>query len=148
MACTEETKEINGASYYCRQWPASKSLLMKLKLINMFGASFAALAKLATDSREGALQDAVGSLFSQADPETVLAMMREVVSSATRDGERITNANFDDVYSDNLLEFYQAFAFVLGVNYASFFGGKLDLQSLLKKAGMDSSGGQSGTAQT
>ena len=64
-------------------------------------------------------------MFDDKDPKEVLSLMKEVVESATCNGQRITVANFNEIYSDNLLEFYKAFAFVLEVNYKNFLGDKL-----------------------
>lgn len=125
MACKEETRTIGDNSYYCRQWDAEKALLMKLKLGKMFGAAFSTLAVAITNGVDKDVVVAINAAFNDKEPEEILALLKEVVESATCNKERITLKNFNEIFSDNLLEFYKVFAFVLEVNYKNFLGGKL-----------------------
>lgn len=130
MACREEKKEINGHDYYSVQWSATKALKMKFRLIKVLGRAFASLVSLlsASETEKGdIISDAVGSLFEHSTPDELFALLKEIVQAASRDGRRITDATFDEVYSDNLKEFYQAVAFVLKLNYSDFFAEKSEL---------------------
>ena len=136
MGCREETKEINGHEYYCIQWPASKALKKKFRLIQLFGGAFSKLGSL-IDTKgkisEEAISGFIGALFLENSPDDVFDFLKGVVISATRNGQRIDDATFEEFYSDNLMEFYQAVIFVLQVNYSNFFVGKLG--SLMGKVG-------------
>ncbi|MCY1455974.1 hypothetical protein D9M71_731560 [compost metagenome] len=68
---------------------------------------------------------AIGALFANATEEEVFGLMREVVCTAKVDGNRIAiNDHFQGEY---LADLYKVFFWVLGVNFASFFGaGGLD----------------------
>jgi hypothetical protein len=147
MACREETTVLNGAEYYCRQWPAEKAILTKFKMAKMFGPAIASLIPALESEDLGCISDAVQKLFEAAEPQKLLDFMQDVVFTSTRDGQRLDKKGFNDIYSDNLMEFYQAFFFVLKVNYASFFGGKLG-QTFLKKMEAKLSAGSKDTAQT
>ena len=141
MGCKEETKIIDGKSFYCRQWSAEKALLMKLKLIKAFGAPLAELIGVFLGSGIDFKKDlskidvaeipmagiskVLNDLLTQNEPEVLLALMKEVVESATCDKERITVANFEKIFGDSLSIFYKVFLFVLMVNFKDFLGGKL-----------------------
>lgn len=125
MACKEEKRIIGSNEYYCRQWPAEKSLLMKFRLGKLFGPAFMGLMTEITKEGEQDLTWIVEKLFESNQPETILAFMKEVVETATCNGKRINAVTFNDLYTDNLLEFYQVFFFILELNYKSFLAGKL-----------------------
>jgi len=127
MGCREEKKDINGSEYYCVQWPASKALKMKFRMVQLFGDSFSKLASLATEEDQGAaLSSFVGSLFDKSSPDEVFSFLKEVIQSVSRNGVRMSDTLFEEAYSNNLKEFYQTVAFVLKLNYSDFLGGKLD----------------------
>lgn len=125
MACKEETRGIGDHEYYCRQWSAEKALLMKLRIAKMFGGAFADLAVIITNKDTDSVSSVIPKLFDTSEPEQVLVLLKEVAQSATCDGKRIDVKNFNDIFSDNLLDFYRVVGFVLEVNFKSFFGGKL-----------------------
>jgi hypothetical protein len=138
MGCKTETKEIGNNTYTVIQWPAEKSMLIKFKLINVFGESFGKIianAKAVT-KEEGSAEDktkgfeqlcaVISDVFAKHSPENVLKLMKEVVFAATvvnetyPNGIKFTKSVFEELYQDNLLEFYKVFAFVLQVNYSHF----------------------------
>lgn len=151
MACKEKTKAIGEHEVYCRQWPAKKAIINKLKLAKMFGPAFARLAAaFNSDSAEAEISSGIEALFASNDPEAVFAFMFTMVESATIDGQRVTDQNFDDLFLADLSLFYKVMFFVLEVNYSDFFGGKLasSFRGKLDKMMADSGDGSSDTVPT
>lgn len=127
MGCKEETRVINENTYYCRQWAADRALLMKFRMAGIFGPAFTDLAVGIANDDFMKASGAIEKLFAgeKNSPEKILEFMKEVVESSTWNEKRITAANFNEIYSNNLMEFYRAFLFVIEVNYKSLLGGKL-----------------------
>ena len=144
MALREERKEINGKTYYVRQMPPTKALPLKFKLTQIIGSALPKLisSKGKEDAKQAeAFSDALADLFNKINPEDMLSLIKDVVSTATIDGKRIIDGtssesiSFDDAYADNYAEMYQAFFFVLKVNYGNFIKGLgLDMEAIKDKA--------------
>ena len=134
MACETFEETINGALYVTTQWPASKQMLMKMKLASVFGSSLFQLVQgMSTkgDDKEGAqlaaFENAIASLFEKTSPEKLVETLKELLTSGStkREGKRITPETFDAVYNDaGLAEMYRACLFVIKSNYADFFKGQ------------------------
>lgn len=132
MAVNEGKKSIRGREYYVVQMPADKAILIQLQLTKILGGALGKLAPaLSTSSkadgpeRMAAMVGAVGALFEKASEEEIQALIFRVVSTAKVDGKRIDiNEHFQGEF---LADLYPVFFWVLGVNFASFFGaGGLD----------------------
>ncbi len=146
MAVREETKQIKDSKgvehkYYCRQMPPTKSLPLKYELTKALGSVLPNLlaAKGGTDrSQARALGHAIEGLFESIGGERVTEIIKTCIETTTRDGERIkdgTENSFDSIYADEYQEMYQAFFFVLDVNYGNFIKGfGLDLEKVKDKA--------------
>lgn len=133
MACNTETKQIGDHEYSVTQWPATKSMLLKFKLAKAFGASLAALASQSETDEAEVLSDSLSTLFQNNSPEDLVNLMKECVIGAARDGKRIVESSFDELFSgDNLLEVYQIFVFVIKVNYGNLMTGQLASNLLAK----------------
>lgn len=134
MACRTETKQIGEREFSVTQWPASKAMLMKLKLVKAFGVSLTKLASSTSDQSKGkkkeeqeiaALSDGLASLFESNSPEELVALMRACIEGVACDGKRITQTSIDEVFSpDDLIEIYKVFIFVIQVNYGNFLKGQ------------------------
>lgn len=141
-----ESKEriVNGAKYYVSQFPARRALKLQIKLIKLLAPSlFTSL-----DGYKGNILDAdIGNLsFGRAaemlvnrlDEHDLENLIMELFSMTRREGKEITPQLFDLVYAGNFGELFQAIAFVLEVNFASFFQqigiGKLNLNKAMKSA--------------
>ncbi len=142
MSCKDETRSINGHEYYCRQWDADKAFLMKFRLTKILGPALAELATAIGSKKKGedkekeqvdALSNGMTKLFASAKPEELLGLIKEVVCSCTRDGERFNQSDFALAYQGELREPYMVFLFVIGLNYSDFFGGQ-SVEGLLAKA--------------
>lgn len=137
MSCKTETKTIGDNEYSVTQWPAEKSLLIKFKLIKALGASLTALAgafdKNASDDMS-IVSESLSSLFNNSSPEELVSLMKTCIEGTARNGKRLTGTSFNEVFStDDLLEIYKVFIFVMQVNYGNFIKGQ-SVEDLLAKA--------------
>ncbi len=141
MSCKTETEEIGLREYSVTQWPATKSILMKVRLIKTFGATIAIIAGSADGkSKKGkgeddtkSLSEGLQVLFQGNSPEEIVNLMKECVVGTACDGSKITSSSFDEIFSgDDLMEVYKVFLFVLKVNYANLMRGQLGISLLAK----------------
>jgi len=144
MATKEDTKEINGHSYYVRQLPPTKALPLKFELGRIFGKALPSLLSgkgKDDDIQAEAFATALQSIFNAADPEQLTSLIKRVTETATRDGNRIMDGNaektisFDDAFIDDYSGMYKVFYFVLVVNFGNFITGLgLNLEKLKETA--------------
>lgn len=135
-----QDSEDKDHDYYVIQKPAMQGEVLKFELIKLLGPSVGKLRDI-TQGKKGINQskalevfgDAIKGLFDSTNPKDLTLWLQSLVIGVTRDGDRITLQNFDEIYTDNMMEFYKACAFVLEVNFANFFKG-LNLGDTLKKA--------------
>lgn len=134
MACADESKEINGRSYYVVQMAPTKAIPIQLKLTKIFGSSLGKLGSVMRGNfkdQAEALGGAVTALFENSSEEEIFALIKTVVETAKVDGKPI---NFDVAFQgEHLVDVYKVFFWVLGVNFSSFFGGS-GLNGFLEKA--------------
>jgi len=134
MATREEKKVIKDSKdvehkYYVRQMPPTKALPLKFELVKIIGSALPSLlkAKGKKDEEQATVfTKAIETLFSTVSGERITAIIKMCVETATRDGNRIMDATeftFDNIYADEYKEMYQAFFFVLEVNYGNFIKG-------------------------
>jgi hypothetical protein len=131
MACKTESMYIGEREFSATQWNAEKSLLMKFKLLNIFGAS---LASMVTGSNDAdSLSKGLESLFDNSSPEKILEIIKETIMGVAVDGKRMTATSFNEVFdTENLMDVYKVFIFVLKVNYGNFLKGRLGGELLNK----------------
>lgn len=115
MACKSQTREINGKTCFCRQWPASKAMVMKAKLIQIGGADILPFVEGNADLF------AMIRLERAAKPDELVALIKELVCTVRVDGEEILPTSFDSKYSGELWEVVEMFTFACEVNYKDFF---------------------------
>ncbi len=142
MAIRKEEKVIGNATYYCTQWSAQKAILMKFKLFKAFGSSIALLGSLAKDEKESVVRDisdGISQLFKNNSPESLIEIINECISGVAvqKEGEeavKISHTNFDMIFeTDNLIDIYKVFFFVLGTNYSNLLKSQ-KLEGILAKA--------------
>ena len=131
MACKTEWTYVGEREFSATQWNAEKSLLMKFKLLNIFGAS---LASMVTGSNDAdSLSKGLESLFDNSSPEKILEIIKEAIMGVAVDGKRMTATSFNEVFdTENLMDVYKVFIFVLKVNYGNFLKGRLGGELLNK----------------
>jgi hypothetical protein len=141
MACKTETKKIGNHDYTVTQWPAQKAILVKLKMVKIFGASLLILAndkgkqKSKREQANGSetFSDSFNALFENSTPEELLKTMTDSILGIMCDGKRMTLSNFDEVFSgDSLLEMFLVFLFVMKVNFGNLMKGQLAEDFLAK----------------
>ncbi len=145
MGCETESKEIDGMEFSVTQWPASKALLTKFKLIKIFGASIALSASgIEINSNSKSLEvdgvlisDGLSKLFQDTSPEEVFDIMKGCIIGVACNGEKINNTTFEMLFSgDSLSAVYKVFMFVLKVNYSALMKGQ-QAKELLAKVGLE-----------
>jgi len=143
MSCKTETEQIGDHEVSVTQWPATRAMSVKIRLVKMFGASIALIAsnfsndskKKDTSSNDAkALSDGLSTLFQNNSPDEVVGLIKECVIGVAYDEKKITSSSFDELFSgDDLMEVYKVFMFVLKVNYSNLMNGQL-AERLLAKA--------------
>lgn len=133
MACRQEKRTLLdadgiGHEYFVIQKPASQGEKLKFKLLAMLGPALGQLKGLKVEGQNQdtaieAFGNAIAYLFEKNNPDQVFAFLQNLVIGISRDGERITESNFDTFYTDNTMEFYKACALVLEVNFSNFLKG-------------------------
>tara|TARA_R110000851_G_scaffold96792_2_gene209937 strand:+ start:20945 stop:21361 length:417 start_codon:yes stop_codon:yes gene_type:complete len=133
MACRTENKEIGDHEYSVVQWSADKAMLMKFKLIKIFGPSLAMLATEDGGSDSESLSKGLHKLFENNSPEDIVATMKECVLGVAMDGKRLTPSSYAESFSaDDIMDIYQIFIFVIKVNYGNLLKGQLAERFLAK----------------
>ena len=139
MGCRTESKMIGEREYSVTQWPATRSMLFKMKLIKTFGATLAIIVGQSSDSKNKpnddakALSKGLSVLFETNSPEDVVTLMKDSIIGVACNGTKITSSSFDELFSgDDLLEVYKVFIFILQVNYSNLMKGQLGDRLLTK----------------
>ena len=115
MACESQTKEINGKTVFCRQWPATKAMTMKARLMQLGGATIMPFVEGKPDLF------AMMELEAASKPEELVQLIKDFVCEVRVDGEQTMPNQFDVKYQGNLWEVIELFAFACEVQYKSFF---------------------------
>lgn len=128
MAVQEGKTSFNGRQYYVVQMPATQALKIQLQLTKIMGAAIGELiphlrkdSKSDSGERLGSMGAAISALFKHASEEEVLELIQKVVLTAKIDGKRIDSVD-EAFQGEYLADVYKVFFWVLGVNFASFFG--------------------------
>jgi hypothetical protein len=130
MACKTESKTIGDTEFSVTQWPAEKSMLMKMRLAKAVGPALAKLAafddkKTNKNQQLTGASDAISILFKDNSPEEVTKLIKDCVVGVSRNGEIVTESGFNQHFSgDSLSDVYKVFFFVISVNYRNFIKGQ------------------------
>lgn len=123
MNCQTSTIEILGHKYTYTQLPATKSLLLKYKLAAIIGSSITDLIPALGKKDEEQVKyigNAIQDLFNRNKPDEIVALLKDIFTPAFRDGERV---DFDEHYTGNFKEMYEALAWILRTEYGNFLSG-------------------------
>lgn len=141
MACRTESKTIGDIEYSVTQYPVEKALLMKLKITKALGSPIATMFANGASEKEGesdkrdalAIGKGLDELFQISSPEQLTALVKECVIGVSRDGTRITETSFNELFgADDIGNLYKITAFVIQVNYGNLFKGQ-SVNNLLAK---------------
>lgn len=133
MPVRQETKQIEDSDglvheYLVIQKPADQGEVLKFEMLSIFGPMIKALKEALTikDDQGKALEifgEAISVLFEKNSPADIFNFLQKLVLGIRRDGAVITPINFNEFYTDNMMECYKACMFMLQVNYGNFFKG-------------------------
>lgn len=123
MNCETFTTEINGRAYSYTQLPATKSLILKYSLAGIIGSAVTDIIPYLGKSKNEqtkAFGDAMVKIFSNNEPEEIVALIKKVMVPAFCDGERI---DIDKHFTGEASEMYQVLLWILKQEYGDFFTG-------------------------
>lgn len=133
-----KTKQIDERSVTVSQFPARKGLKIKLHLAKMIAPGLASATGiltggLETDFDSKVLAFAIGQLVdSLGNDATVDFIVKELMQGTRLDDKEITDSLFDMEFAGDYGLLYKIIAFILEVNYGSFFE-NLNIGSLTSK---------------
>lgn len=131
-----EERIFSEKEFKVTKLPASQGVLLKFKLVNLFGPAVGSLTSLFTDSKGDELDyeklgEIVGEAFANIDPMKAHQMLTSTCEMCFVDGKK---QKFDFMFVDMpMTDIYKVFGWVLEVNFADFFGGKDPLSVIEKK---------------
>lgn len=122
-------KKIGSRTYRAEKMPATEATRNLIVLTKIVGPGMAALTKAlsqAEEKRDMAALEAVAAILMNSNADDLTAFVVEMAEKAQvkENGGSYESVIFD-LHMSDLVEAFQVVAFVLQVNYASFFGGKL-----------------------
>lgn len=121
MIRTHERK-IDDAIYTVTQFPARLGLSVKTELIKLIAPTFLSMSgNLDADLSSNDGLRIIESLCSKLDSDKLEALILKMFSMTKRNGKDINQHAFDDIYSGNFVEMYQALAFICEANFGNFF---------------------------
>lgn len=122
-------KKIGTRTFRAEKMPATEATRNLVRLTKIVGPGMAALTQALTQDeakRDGAALEAIAAVLMNSDADTLTAFVVEMAEKAqVKENGGSYESVIYDMHFDDLLEAFQVAAFVLQVNYASFFGGKL-----------------------
>lgn len=122
--CKTEKTTIGDHEYSVTQWPATKAMVMKLKVAKYLGKALSVANKGGNIVKN--LMGNLSELLEDVDEEKFVVLLKEVACAAIRDGERMKVAQFDMYFQGEIKEIYELAFFVLKVNYEDFLGSVLN----------------------
>lgn len=118
---------VGNNSYSVTQWNATKALVMKLRLGRYLGGLLDNVTQHPENIANTLLAN-VKNILATVDIEDFVNFLKEVICSASRNGEKMILARFDTYFTDNLMEVYEVAFKILEVNYKDFLGSVLNLR--------------------
>lgn len=115
MALKEEKRSLRDHEVFARQWPATKSMEMKAKLVKVAGMDILPFVEGKPDLT------AMMRLESHAEHTELVALIKEFVCTVRMDGKEITPTMFDTQFKGDLWLVIELFAFACEVQYKHFF---------------------------
>ena len=128
MRQTQE-KNIGGKNWTVTQFPAGEGIRILSRLTTLIGPTVAGLAGNAgsisdltkMDIKGDVLQIAVQQLVSKLDENDTLSLIKRLLSGTRYENKEVVPV-FDIAFQGDYLTLFKVLAFVLKVNYGSFFG--------------------------
>ena len=119
-----KSKIIGGREFKCRKIAARDALLLKLKLLKIFGGTLDALPPEVFAQGKAALTDDVAvKLFARfldrIDPQAVASTIIDLCEMCYLDGAQV---NYDYAFNQGNLDNYRLALWVIEVQFGDFFG--------------------------
>lgn len=127
MSIETREKTINGRNITVTQFPGRKSLQYKIQIVKLIGGAFAHLLSGTKSVKDFTTMDvsilvpAIEKLAAQLNPNEFVDFVLTLFSMTRIDGKEINATIFDMEFGGDLALMYRVLAFVLEVNYGSFF---------------------------
>jgi len=119
MACLEETRTIDGCSFYVRQLPPVAALRLQMRLLKVIGPGLPFLSS--KDKEDEKVFQALRAVLEGMTDADAVALVTDLVKMAAKDGKLVQNIDVEFAECPATTLFKVA-AFVLEVNFKSFFG--------------------------
>jgi hypothetical protein len=132
MNLKTETREIDGMSVTCTQFPALRATTLFARLLKLIGPSISALMRLDPTTDLEKAGGELGLAFSEVNPDEMPGLICKVLEGTAvrvRDDSGSTDIgldrkeNVDLVFSGQLLTMFKVLGFALQVNYRDFRSG-------------------------
>lgn len=122
-------KKIGKKEFKVDKMPATEGTRNLLKLTKIVGpgiGKLSAVLSLKGEEQTDATLAAFSEIIGELDPNIMTAFIVELVETAqVKDGTEYMGVIYD-MHIEDLSEAFELLFFVLKVNYASFFGAKMD----------------------
>lgn len=118
---------VGDHDYTVTQWNATKAMIMKLKLAKFLGG-LASTVTEHSDNMANTMLANIKNILNDVDIEEFVIFIKEVACAASRDGNRMVTARFDEYFNGELMEAYEVAFKVLEVNYKDFLASVLSLR--------------------
>jgi hypothetical protein len=138
-----KTKEIDGKRVEVTPFTARIGVMIKVRWVKLIGPSLSSLisnvkdVKGKLDVNTTVLAASLSELCTSLDAATTLALIVDTMKTTRIDGhDMFSEQEFDMMFASDYLFMYKVVAYILEVNFASFFAvggiGKLVLPKLTK----------------
>lgn len=129
MARDVQTKQIGSSQWSVQPLPATEGVRVLSRLLKIVGPAIAKSAKgikggsglLDAEIDGSAIGDAVDALVSGLDEQETLSLIQRMMAGVRKDGHEVA-PTFATEFMGDYLTLIKVLAFVVEVNYGSFFG--------------------------
>lgn len=116
---------INNRTFKTQRMTARRAWKLNGQIAKLLSGSLDSLMDLASEDeaeRDRAALKIIGRFIAENDMDSLVDFIVSLCTNTFCEGERITEANFDVVFADNMVDAGQVALWVVGVNLSSFFG--------------------------
>lgn len=126
MPIENREREIDGRAVAVSHFPGRRGLSILTRLVKLVGPALGALVGTTSQTvnldTEVSVDAAVKALMEQLDAKGTVDFVMELLTCTRLDGKEVKDAVFDMEFAGNYMLLVHVLAFVLEVNYSSFFG--------------------------
>ena len=119
MAIEQKTVNVDGTEYMLTQFDGEKGFIVMQKLLKVIGPVLAGLSGSGKEGEENVtLGDALKDLFVKIDDPTIFALVRELISTVSKDTMAIS---FKTEFAGNYKRLFALVQEVVEFNYGNVF---------------------------